>query len=169
MTLPAWSPTSREIPSATHRGEPDTSQIHSAVGRALSEWELFQSALIKLFQFLCETPSFAACRAYGTVTAASGRLAMLRAAKEVFFASRDPFDGQNDAEMEVLFSAFEKAQQFRNNIAHGISVGFRLSDGSLSGYFLSPPSYATKKVEKISPNEVYLLGASYFYNVADIN
>jgi len=47
-------------------------------------------------------------RINGTGTAASGALGMLRAAKEVFFASRDPFDGQNDAEMEALFSAFEK-------------------------------------------------------------
>jgi hypothetical protein len=174
MMLAAWNPTAKEIPSATHRGELETSQIDAAVGRALSEWEHFQSALGILFQLFCETPSFAASRAYGTVSSASGRAKMLRAAEEVFFGTRDPFDAENDAEMKALFLASEQAQGFRNNIAHGMASGCRIGDdaqgfGSFSGYFLCPPPYATRKVEMIVPKEQYLLEASYFYNVADIN
>jgi hypothetical protein len=174
--LPAWSPRPKVIPSPTYRGEPDTSQTDAAVGRALSEWESLQSALGILFQLMCESPTFAASRAYGTVTSASGRVAMLRAAEEVFFGTREPFDAAYDAEMKALFSACEKAQEFRNNIAHGKAMQFTVREkgavyGTGSGYFLCPPPYAKKKVEVIAPapQEQYLLGASYFYTVADIN
>jgi hypothetical protein len=175
--LPAWNPTSKEIPSPTHRGEPDTLQIDAAVGRALSEYEHLQSALGILFQLLCEAPSFAASRAFGTVDSASGHVAMLRAAEEVFFGTREPLDAKDaeyHAEMKALFSASEKAQEFRNNIAHGMASQCRIGDnaqgfGFLSGYFLCPPPYSMKKVAMVAPKEQYLLEAKYFYSVADIN
>jgi hypothetical protein len=169
MALSDWKPTEKKVPSLEHRGEKETSLLHTSVGQALSQWEHLESGLTRLFQLLCETPSFAACRAYGTLESSYARAGLLRAAMEVFFARREPFDSEYHAAMKTLFAAYEKAQQYRNNIAHGIAVGFYLSNGAHSGYFLCPPSYATKKVEKIDPREVYLLGAAYWYNFEDIN
>jgi hypothetical protein len=93
---------------------------------------------------------------------------MLRAAAEAFFALRNP-DPENQKAIKALLSAYKDAQQYRNNIAHGMAVGFHLKDGAHSGYFLCPPSYASKKVEKINPREIYLLGAKYWYNTADLD
>ncbi len=63
---PGWKPPSKMVASAAYAGEESTSVIHEAVGRALGTWEHAESALIKLYQLLCETKSLAACRAYGT-------------------------------------------------------------------------------------------------------
>jgi hypothetical protein len=169
MTLANWKATENRVPSATHKGEPNTVLIHMEVGRALSQWEHLESGLTRLFQVLCETPHFAACRAYGVVESSFTKTVMLGAAADAFFARRDPFDTEYHKAVKSLFGACQGAQQYRNNIAHGIAVGFHLSDGTSSGYFLSPPSYATKKVKKIDPREVYLLGAAYWYNVSDID
>jgi hypothetical protein len=94
---------------------------------------------------------------------------MLKVAMEAFFARREPFDTENHKKVKALLAAYQKGQEFRNNIAHGTAIGFFLKDGSHSGYFLCPPSCATRKVEKIDPREVYLFGAAYWYDVADIS
>lgn len=169
MALSAWKPSERREPSPDHRGEKDTSAIHAAVGQALSRYEHLESVLTRLFQLLCETPFFAACRAYGVVESSFTKASMLQAAMDAFFARREPFDREYHKAVKVLLAAYQASHQYRNNIAHGIAVGFYLGDGTHSGYFLCPPSYATKKVATIDPREVYLLGAAYWYNVEDIN
>jgi hypothetical protein len=169
MALPKWSPTNDELPSATRRGETTTAPIYAAVGDALSSWEHLESGLTRLFQLLCETASFAACRAYGTVDSPFNRSQMLRAAMEVFFASREAIGSKEHKDMKELLNMYEQAQLYRNNIAHGIAVGFFLKAGGHSGYFLCPPSSATKKVAKIDPKEVYLYGARYWYDSKNIN
>jgi hypothetical protein len=169
VALSIWTPTDKKVPSLEHRGERDASLIYTSVGQALSQWEHLESGLVRLFQLLCETPSFAACRAYGMIESSYAKGQLLRAAMEAFFACREPFDSEYHAGMKALLAAYENAQRYRNNIAHGMAVGLHLVNGVHSGYFLCPPSYATKKVEKIDPREVYLLGATYWYNVEDIN
>jgi hypothetical protein len=168
MALSKWKPTDAKIPSSSNRGESTTASIHTSVGKALSEWEHMESGLTRLFQLFCESPSFAAARAYGTIESSFSKSNLLRAAMEVFFASRDAIDSELYKDSKSLLSAYQKGQEYRNNIAHGIAVGFRLKDGPHSGYFLCPPSYATKKVAKINPREIYLLGASYWYKADDI-
>ena len=121
----------------------------------------------RLFQLLCETPSLAACRAYGTVESCYGKAQMLRAAAEVFFDTRQPFDEQHSAEIKALISAYERGQQLRNNIAHGMAMGFMLGRNH-SGYFLCPPSGATKKIKR-GHHQHYFDKIAYFYDVADID
>jgi hypothetical protein len=169
MALSPWKPLEDKLPSSTRKGEQETSAIYTAVGNALSRWEHMESGLTRLFQLLCETPGFAACRAYGTIESSYTKAGMLRAAMKAFFANREPFDKENHDAVNALLSAYQVAQQYRNNIAHGIAVGFFLSDGTHSWYFLCPPSYASKKVERIDPREVYLLGAAYWYKAQDID
>lgn len=168
MALPKWKPTEGDVPSSTRKGEADFHLIYTGVGKALHQWEHMESGLTRLFQVLCETPNFAACRAYGTIESSFSKAEMLRAAGEAFFAKRNP-DSENQSAIKGLLSAYKDAQQYRNNIAHGMAVGFRLENGEFSGYFLCPPSYASKKVERIDPYEVYLLGAKYWYNTADLD
>ena len=49
---------------------------------------------------------------------------MLRAAGLIFFERHQPFDEQHDKEVKALITAFEKGQELRNNIAHGMVVGY---------------------------------------------
>ena len=168
VALSAWKPTKGDVPSPTRKGESDFVSIYTGVGKALHQWEHMESGLTRLFQVLCETPNFAACRAYGTIESSFSKSEMLRAAAEAFFAKRNP-DSENQSAIKELLSACKEAQQYRNNIAHGMAVGFHLEDGAHSGYFLCPPSYASKKVGTIDPYEVYLLGAKYWYNTVDLN
>jgi hypothetical protein len=169
MTLPEWEPHLKIEPAPGHRGESSVEPLYFAVGNALSRWEHLESGLTRLFQLMCESPSFAACRAYGVLDSPFTKAAMLHAATEVFFANRNALESAYRSDLKTLYSAYGKAQQFRNNIAHGIGVGYFLKEGGHSGYFLSPPSYSTRKVAKIDPNEVYLLGASYWYKANDID
>ncbi len=168
MEFSDWEPTEEREPSSAHKGETSTTPIYAAVGKALSEWENMESGLTRLFQLLCESPSFAAARAYGTLESSYAKAGMLRAATDVFFASRNAINSKEYKETKTLIAAYEKAQKFRNNIAHGIGIGFFLKNREHSGYFLCPPSYATKKVAKIDPREVYLLGAKYWYTAKDV-
>ena len=136
MPLSKWEPTPKILPSDTHRGEADPSTIYMAAGSTLSAWEHLEAGLNKFFQLMCETPSFAACRAYGVIESSYQRAAMLRAASTAFFAAKQPFDAEHDSDIKALLAAYENGQKYRNNIAHGVAVGFDLSNGVHSVYFL---------------------------------
>jgi hypothetical protein len=149
---PAWKAPPKEVASATYLGEQSTSVIHEAVGRALGTWEHAESALIKLYQLLCETKSLAACRAYGTAQ---------KYAAEEFFANRDA----NDLRLVVsLLKIYNDAAPYRNQIAHGMAV-----QPHAFGYFLCPASYASRRRDTPYPTQLWGLGASYFYRVAEID
>jgi hypothetical protein len=160
MVLAIWHPPTRKLPSTSNLGEESPSILHDAVGRALSRWEHLDSECIKLFQLFCETPRFAACRAYGTILGARARADALEAAAEVFFEKRD------QAELSDVLSvlrAYKVASTYRNNIAHGIAV-----QPHEHRYFLCPPSYVQKKFEYPHPKK-WALAAAYFYKVKDID
>lgn len=158
---PAWKLPQIEIASATYIGEQNTSVIHEAVGRALSTWEHAESAFIKLYQLLCETKSLAACRAYGTAESVFARYLAQKYAAEEFFSNRDA----NDLRLVVsLLKIYNDAAQYRNQIAHGMAV-----QPHAFGYFLCPASYASRRRDTPYPTQLWGLGASYFYRVAEID
>ena len=158
---PAWKPPKKEKASDSYTGEQNTSVIHEAVGRALSAWEHAESAFIKLFQLLCETKSFAACRAYGTAESVFARFLAQKYAAEEFFANRDP----DDLRLVVsLLKIYNDAAQYRNQIAHGMAV-----QPHAFGYFLCPASYAARRRDTPYPSQQWGFGASYFYRVAEID
>jgi hypothetical protein len=168
MPIEKFQPTKFLEPSLTYKGEVSPEHIYVGVGRALHCWEHMESALIRLFQVLCESRSIAACRAYGMIESSFTKHQVLRQASEAFFGAHQPFDKTNDADTTALLTSYQTAFQYRNNIAHGMTVGFYLDGGVHSGYFLCPPSYASKKVKRHKPNVIYLRGASYFYNAKDL-
>lgn len=135
--------------------------IHEAVGRALSTWEHTESALIKLYQLLCETKSLAACRAYGTAESVFARFLAQKYAAEEFFARRDASDLRP---VVSLLRVYNDAAPYRNQIAHGMAV-----QPHAFGYFLCPPSYASRRRDTPYPTQRWGLGASYFYRVSEID
>jgi hypothetical protein len=161
MAIPNWNPPQYKLPAGNYVGEAATAPIHSAVGRALSEWEHMESALIKLFQLLCETTSFAACRAYGSMVSASGRAEALKMASAEFFLNRDAAD---ESQVIVLIKAYINASSYRNNIAHGMAV-----QPHAHGYWLCAPSYASRKRDRADPRSQWGLGSHYFYKVSHID
>jgi hypothetical protein len=158
---PAWTAPPRGVASATYLGEKSTSVIHEAVGRALSAWEHAESALIKHYQLLCETKSLAACRAYGTAESVFARYLAQKYAAEEFFANRDESDLRLVASLLKLYN---DAAPYRNQIAHGMAI-----QPHAFGYFLCPPSYASRRRDTPYPTQQWGLGASYFYRVAEID
>jgi hypothetical protein len=165
MALAKWVPPTKRTPSDAYVGQATLTPIWAAVGAALSRWEHLESGLTRLFQLLCETPSLAACRAYGTVESCYSKAQMLRAAATVFFDARLPFDESHEREIRALIGAYEKAQEFRNNIAHGMAVGYQIARNRV-GYFLCPQSGATKKITR--GNKSHFEKIAYFYDVPEI-
>lgn len=156
-----WKAPAKATPSATYLGEEGTPVLYEAVGRALSTWEHAESALIKLYQLLCETKSLAACRAYGTAETVFARYLAQKYAAEEFFVSRD----ESDLRLVLsLLKIYNDAAPYRNQIAHGMAL-----QPHAFGYFLCPASYASRRRETPYPTQLWGLGASYFYRVAEID
>lgn len=161
IPLNNWQAPLRIEPSDNYHGEDSTNVIHEAVGRSLSTWEHAESANIKLFQLLCESKILTACRVYGTLDSVFSRHNALKYAAEEFFFRRDQEDL---AKLKTLINAYSKTGQYRNYIAHGMAI-----QPHAFGYFLCPPSYATRRRETPRPDERWALGADYFYRVSEID
>ena len=149
------------VPSVDFIGEKSTAPIHEAVGRALSAWEHAESALIKLYQLLCESESLASCRSYGTIESVFGRHLALKYAAEEFFLQRDQPDLKS---VLALIKTYNEASTYRNQIAHGMAV-----QPHAFGYFLCPASYSSRKRETPRPDVMWGFGASYFFRVREID
>ena len=158
---PRWSPPVRLVPSPDFLGEKSTAPIHEAVGRALSTWEHAESALIKLYQLLCESESLASCRSYGTIESVFGRHLALKYAAEEFFMQRDH---TNLKTVLALVKIYNEASTYRNQIAHGMAM-----QPHSFGYFLCPASYSSRRRETPRPAVMWGFGASYFYRVSEID
>lgn len=156
-----WKAPKRIIPSDEFQGETSTAPIYEAVGRTLSKWEHVESGNIKLFQLICETKSFAACRAYGTLDSVFSRHLVLKYAGEEFFKKRDKEDHSN---FNKLINVYNNSGQYRNQVAHGMAI-----QPHAHGYFLSPPSYASRRRQTPIPTEKWGLGADYFFRVQEID
>lgn len=158
---PSWKEPVTVVPSDSFLGEDSVSLIHEAVGRALSKWEHVESGNIKLFQLVCETKSFAACRVYGTLYSVFSRHNAPKFAGEDFFKDRDKED---HSFMTNLINRYREIVEYRNKVAHGMAV-----QPHSHGYFLCPPSYASRKRSTPIPTEKWGLGAKYFYRVQEID
>ena len=102
---------------------------YAAVGRALSEWERYESVLGFLFGNLVLPGApvlLAATRSYSAVRTFEGRAEMLRAASEAFFFyyGTEMADTLQDKFKDVLRNAVQFSQR-RNDIAHGVVDHYR--------------------------------------------
>ena len=159
--IPEWKSPVRIVPSESFYGEISTEIIYEAVGKTLSKWEHAESGNIKLFQIICETKSFAACRAYGTLDSVFSRYLALKYAGEEFFKNRDKGD---KVYYEDNIKTYSNGGQFRNQVAHGMAI-----QPHRFGYFLCPPSYTSRRRQTPIPSEEWGFGADYFYRVKEID
>ena len=66
--------------------------------------------------------------------------------------------------LKKLINIYNNTGQYRNQIAHGMAV-----QPHAHGYFLCPPSYASRRRETPNPKERWAVGADYFYRVKEID
>jgi len=120
-------------------------ELFLAVGRALSNWELVESAIAGLFTIVTvgsyHAPTAPAIRAYSTVTSATNRIQMVRAALESWLYVWKDCPGGSNA-LNILKECGEWAAR-RNEIAHGIVD--RLIDAPKNAWFLFPSFYNARK------------------------
>lgn len=163
MTAKASKTNIWDAPPWPRRGDQSQDKLYASIGRAISEWERYESVLGFLFENLVgDTPCIAARRAYGAVRTFEGRSDMLRAASEAFFyATPDGIlkDKTQTAFKEVLRYAIEFSKR-RNEIVHGVVDHFqkeppvpkRIPAGSTYALF---PAYVTFKPRTIEGLPAY--------------
>lgn len=130
-----WNP----LPAAAIGDELDTT-LYEAVGRALTTWELMEGLLARIFSLLCRAEFGGAERAYGAVSASSGR-------REMIAEALGTFPRRNDPRLLPLPNLLDRVGKFggrRNEIAHGIVMPISDRTEPL-GFFLIPAMYNSRK------------------------
>ena len=161
-----WKP-----PPSKEKGDDSEIGILLGVGGALSQWEIIENHFAWLFAIFVESKTHAARRAYGAVQSNSGRRHLLRNASEVFFTMRGVADEMRD-QFGALLAHFERAATRRNEIAHGLCMGFQF-DNERFGHFLVPADYNSMKTsafltDATQEDRFAVLRMNYRYTSADI-
>jgi len=110
-----------DVPPTPKTGDADPDTTYAAVGRALSQWELFEGNFSQLFAiFIGHAPSaiLTAVRAYGTIQTFRGRADMVEGAAELFFLLYSNDDLRN--RIADLIKIARNYAGRRNEIAHGV-------------------------------------------------
>jgi hypothetical protein len=131
-------------------GDETADDVYTAVGWALSGWEVLEMNVVGLFDRLIgvDLDSHASHRAYGAVTIWNIRRDMLRAAAEAYFLE---FSNPTLAkEVEGAIKLIDNYASRRNDIAHGIVLAYDEVFGPPSplggfrGWVLFPALTSTK-------------------------
>jgi hypothetical protein len=137
-----------EVPPFPERGEEAPEPLYTAVGHALSTWELVEEELASLFALMVgqarrSPETQPAIRAYGAIVSFTSRADMLAAASKGFFLA-----WPNEATMTTFEEEFRELMKMasgwsgrRNDLAHGRVNTFT----SIKGYCLAPGLYNSKK------------------------
>jgi hypothetical protein len=135
--------------------------VHLAVGRALTDWEFFESEMAQIFSVLVRSNFIAASRAYGAVSNFHSRADMVAAAAESYFqAGRKPEHAEQSAALMKLLKDARSHTKHRNEIAHGV-VGQAWEPGFVGGWCLMPAIYNSRKMYAVESLETpALLGAA---------
>lgn len=139
-----------DVAPLSDKGDPEDGALYEAVGRALTQWETLEGILAEIFGLLCgaNLREGGAIRAYGVVSAFTGRKDMLDAAFEVC-----PL--KEGAEAATLPALLKRAKMFsarRNEIAHGVVLG--VTDKAIfRGYYLVPAHYNSRKRNPVFPDQ----------------
>ncbi len=128
-------------------GDKNAARIYYAVGRSLTQWELLETMMALLFGVFNGRDARAATQAYGTLNGTQGRADAIKYAGNAYFFSKDKSENYIKQLKDVLL-AYNNASWKRNDIGHGVVTRFWNDDAKEDyGYFLTPPSYASKKVD----------------------
>lgn len=163
-------------PDEKDRGSDYADAIYLSVGKALSEWEKIDNTLAVLFGLLTESKTHAAQRAFGAITGSQVRKQALINAGEIFADNHRVTFKMN--ELELICKHYSEASGRRNEIAHAVVTAISVDQES-KGYFLTPPSYLSRKNkaktlpfwDKASDNEdpFFVFGFDYRYSHEDVD
>lgn len=136
-----------DIALRSPKGDATATPLYEAVGIALSNWELLETALSNVYTTIINSNSRAAVAAYGTILTTAGRISMIEAAAA---EERGVIDAPLFAELKKLIvSDVGKMAGRRNEIAHGSVTEFIGLESA--GHYLVPPQHSTRK--HLSPRE----------------
>lgn len=136
------------------QGDATGHPVYTAVGYALTNWEMAEEKLGGLYLRLVrakETSYDPIRRAYGSIESNSGRRKAIEAAAEAYF---DDYwaDGDIRRAFLRLTEAIGFASKRRDDIAHGIVLGQSM-DNVHYGFFLFPPDYNTARTNLFADPE----------------
>lgn len=166
---PAKEPEAWALRPWPKQGDNNLPGLYESIGRVLSQWERYDGTLSLLFgAFMGSDIPHAARRAYSAVRTFEGRLDMLRAVTEAYFAEK-PNQDLSDQWISILKQATRFSER-RNEIAHG-SVDHFIEDFSnppipLPAQYCLYPSYAVFKKRDLNsvPEYCYTtIELDYFY------
>ena len=140
-----------DIPPHPINGDADENATYASIGRALSQWEIFELHLSWLFRSIINVKGWPipAERAYGSIATSRGRISMLQEAAKAF-----AFGYKADGIQKDIKKLLDRATNYsarRNEIAHGIVREYKHAvyhDGHGNGFVLAPPVYSTSKNER---------------------
>jgi hypothetical protein len=153
-------------------GDSREDAIFSAVGQALTEWEVLENACAQLFAVLVSANHkraylAPAIRAYGTISSAVTRQQMLVKAGEAYFSSRKGKAQRHEAEFTELMKAYSNFAGRRNEIAHGLVQRVFLTKRGIRpaaiGRYLTPSFYNPKKFKNGQLSYLYTSSDLIFY------
>jgi hypothetical protein len=135
------------IPPLPEIGHGSKLDIYTSVGRALTEWEGFESVFSILFMYFTgleyDTHRLAH-RAYGAIVTFNGRADMMKAAADAYFAQFP--DARFESDFATLIKDARRASPRRNDIAHGRVEPFPRTGYTEGPYYcLVPPFYRTNR------------------------
>lgn len=135
-------------PPMSEVGDGDADPIFTAIGRALTAWEIVETNLAFLFSRFCsgsrgEGVTGVSGRAYGAVPSGNTRRDMLEEVAEMY--SRYENDKFDMATFKSVLGHYSNAVRSRNNIAHGVVTEITGADGKHGGWYLTPSPYLTKR------------------------
>lgn len=159
------------------KGNSDGNVLYASIGRALSQWERYESRLSILFAAFVagDKKNNAARRSYVAVRTFEGRAEMLRAASSSYFEESSNTEMQ-EAFRDILRTATSYSPR-RNDVAHGVVDYFLAEDlyrAGKTGIFLSSenqyalyPSWASYRERDIKGAPSYCMSSveiDYFFH-----
>jgi hypothetical protein len=151
-------------------GNRSQDEIFTAVGRALSHWELVEGSIATLFTLITlgnyHAPANPMLRAYAAVTGSANRISMVEAALESWLLNWNCPVGPN------AVAALKDCRHWsgrRNDIAHGLVDMFF---DELGQWFLIPSLYARRgRILESNPvaGKSLIIKSGYRYNAAMID
>jgi hypothetical protein len=147
-----------DVPPTLPESDMSFENLYRAVGEALSTWEGVENELAQLFaafvgaeaNFKNWEATIPAIRAYGSVISFNGRADMIdAAAKGYFFVTKTVSFDLGPSIPETRYADLMKACRGfaarRNDIAHGMALLSLNEAGRVTGVYLQPGLFASKK------------------------
>ena len=163
---------SYDVQAAPEFGDDKEETTYAAVGRALTNWELFENQMSHLFSVLCGNvgPATAAARAYGAIQTFRGHKEMIEAAAEYYFLKHDGHEALQKRLKDLLESANGFSAR-RNEIAHGYVGAYRSkAPHELTWVLRSGPHNTNKRRIDVSPRLKFFSSHSkYAYSSTEID